>query len=127
MKLISNSHGRFYRIFCLVFALHFLNVSIDSRDPYPDHIPEDLSLNDIETITEFIAEVVLGWENAFREHEDDDRDDHEATDFYKFYVSKSAETIAGNMARSQSDAFASKRSGNALGPQKDIHSPPPRG
>lgn len=127
MKLISSSYVRFYRIFCLLFALHFLNLSIDSKDPHPDSIPEDLSFNDIESVTEFIAEVVFGWHDAFQEHDEDDSDDYETIDFYKFYVSNAAGKILVNVNSNKSDAFVSTSSGNALGPQKDIHSPPPRG
>lgn len=31
MRLISSSYVRFYRILCLLFALHFRNLSIDSK------------------------------------------------------------------------------------------------
>jgi hypothetical protein len=127
MKLISRSYIRSYRIFCLLFALHFLNVSIDSKDRHPDFVPEDLSLNDIESIAEFLTEVVFGWDDAFHEHDEDDSDGHETIDFYKFYVSKTAETIAANMIGNDTDPFVLKNSGDALGPQNDIHSPPPRG
>jgi hypothetical protein len=127
MKLISSSYVRSYRIFCLLFALHFLNLSIDSKDRHPDFIPEDLSFNDIESVTEFIAEVVFGWHDAFQEHDEDDSDGHETIDFYKFYVSKTAETIATHKISNDNDSFVLKNSGDALGPQKDIHSPPPRG
>jgi hypothetical protein len=127
MKLISSTYVRSYRIFCLLFALHFLNLSIDSKDRHPDFIPEDLSFNDIESVTEFIAEVVFGWHDAFQEHDEDDTESQETTDFLKFYVTRKSETIVAHAIVKGSDKFAQKNSADALGPYKDIHSPPPRG
>ena len=75
MQLISYKYGRFYRIICLLLALHFFNFSVDPRDPNPDSIPEDLSFNEMESFTELIVENLLGWNDAFEEHDEDDNDD----------------------------------------------------
>ena len=128
MKLISSTYGRFYRIVCLLLALHFLNLSIDSRDPNPDSIPEDLTFNDIESVTEFITEIVFGWHNAFEEHDERDSDEGGALDFYKFYCSNQSVYITlHTFSQASSPGFYIKNSGNVLAPVKDIHSPPPRG
>ncbi|MBI2269928.1 MAG: hypothetical protein HYU69_06155 [Bacteroidetes bacterium] len=55
-------------------ALHIFNLSIDAPDAAPDSIPEDLSVNDIESITELILEDVLLIVNAIPESDDQDND-----------------------------------------------------
>lgn len=52
-----------------------LNISVDAADPNPEHIPEDLSINDQESIIEIIVEKVLGYEDAFKEYDDRDTED----------------------------------------------------
>lgn len=56
-------------------ALHIFNCTIDAPDLTLPNMPEDLSYNEMETITEFVAEVLLGLDNFFPEHEDGDHDD----------------------------------------------------
>lgn len=53
-----------------------LNISVDTADPNPEHIPEDLTFNDQESIIEIIVEQVLGFENAIQEYDDHDTEDH---------------------------------------------------
>ena len=55
-----------------ILALYLLNISVDTIDEHPSHIPEDLSINDQESIVEIIVEKVLGYENAIAEHDDND-------------------------------------------------------
>ncbi|GAB3537684.1 hypothetical protein GCM10027443_31140 [Pontibacter brevis] len=57
-------------------ALCFLNSSIDTLDPNPEHIPEDLSFNDQESVVELLLEKVLGFENAIVEYDDHDTEEH---------------------------------------------------
>ncbi|REG87891.1 hypothetical protein [Winogradskyella sediminis] len=57
-------------------GLYLLNISVDSADPNPEHIPEDLSFNDQESIIEIILEKVLGYEDAIKEYDDHDTEDH---------------------------------------------------
>ncbi|RAV98735.1 hypothetical protein [Pseudochryseolinea flava] len=53
---------------------------MDSKDQLPEFLPEDLSHNDIESISEFVSEVMFGAENTFAEHEENDGDcSHEQT------------------------------------------------
>lgn len=56
-------------------ALHILNCSIDTPDAQPDSIPENLSYNDIESISELVLEQMLGFENAIAEHDEHDTED----------------------------------------------------
>lgn len=50
----------------------FINTSVDPVDPYGDSIPENLSLNEMETILEIVAEQILKIENCFEEKDEDD-------------------------------------------------------
>ncbi len=53
-------------------GLYLLNISVDSSDQNLNSIPEDLSINDQESIIEIIIEKVLGFENAIEEYDDHD-------------------------------------------------------
>lgn len=56
-------------------ALNFFNLSIDTKDINPEFIPENLSINDQESLLEVIAEQILGIENAFQEFDEPDQND----------------------------------------------------
>jgi hypothetical protein len=71
----------FNRLIWLFFALFIFNFSIDVPDTDIDSVSEDLAYNDIESISEFVLESVLGFENIIPEHDEDDSD--EKRDFYK--------------------------------------------
>jgi len=66
-----------HKFFAYLLALYLFNYSIDGKDAQPDHIPEDLTHNDIESILEFTLESVLGIEDAMKEH--DEHDDHDGS------------------------------------------------
>lgn len=66
----------FIKVFWGLMGLYILNISVDPADPNPDHIPEDLSFNDQESIVEIIVEKIMGFENAFEEYDDHDSEDH---------------------------------------------------
>ncbi|PKA99478.1 hypothetical protein B0O79_3190 [Flavobacteriaceae bacterium MAR_2009_75] len=66
----------FTKILWGLIALHLLNISVDTADPNPQHIPEDLSFNDQESIIEIVIEKVLGYEDAIKEYDDHDTEDH---------------------------------------------------
>lgn len=57
-------------------GLYLLNISVDTADLNPNHIPEDLSINDQESIIEIIVEKTLGYEDAIKEYDDNDTEDH---------------------------------------------------
>lgn len=64
------------KFFWALLGLYFLNSSVDTPDPYPDYIPEDLTYNDQESILEFVVEKMLGFEEAFEEHDEPDSEEH---------------------------------------------------
>lgn len=73
METIRQS--RILNLVWLSFSLLIFNYSVDVPDQYTDYVAEDLSYNDIESISEFFLEVVLGIDNAVPEHDEDDSDD----------------------------------------------------
>jgi uncharacterized protein YlzI (FlbEa/FlbD family) len=66
----------FTKILWGLIGLHLLNISVDTADPNPERIPEDLSINDQESIVEIVVEKVFGYENAIKEYDDHDTEDH---------------------------------------------------
>ena len=68
-------HSRLLHLFWGAMAVFLLNLSVDAPDPGPRHLPEDLTHNDQESITEWVAEVLLGFDNCFGEFDDEDGDE----------------------------------------------------
>jgi hypothetical protein len=72
----------FFKFLWGLMGLYLLNISVDSPDHYSDSIPEDLSINDQESIIEIVIEQILGYEDAIEEYDDNDTQDHnKKTDF----------------------------------------------
>lgn len=69
-------HKGFVQIFWLFMSLYLLNISVDSPDYFSNSISEDLSFNDQESIVEIVVEQVLGYENAIKEYDDNDTEEH---------------------------------------------------
>lgn len=59
-----------------LMAVYLFNISIDPADPNPEHIPEDLSFNDQESIVEIVLEQFMGFEDAIKEYDDNDSDNN---------------------------------------------------
>jgi hypothetical protein len=87
MKLHEQEISVVNRVPCFLLAVYLFNFSIDSRDAHPDSVAEDLSINDIESVYEFLTEHVLGIENAVEEHDERDQDDGGSFEFKKFFLS----------------------------------------
>jgi hypothetical protein len=56
-------------------AFHIFNVSVDSPDAQPESVPEDLSINDMESIVEIVLEKGLNIDNAIAEYDEPDEND----------------------------------------------------
>ena len=66
----------FTKILWGLMGLYLLNISVDTADHNTEHIPEDLSINDQESIIEIVVEKILGYENAIEEYDDNDTEEH---------------------------------------------------
>lgn len=127
MHLIRNKYAGITRIICFVFALHILNMSIDPRDPQPDSVPEDLTINEIESITEFFAEVVFGIKNAFAEHDERDANDSGTLDLCKiFFITQQAAQPAEVPGRIVVTLFSIYTEAVPSQLVRDIIPPPPK-
>ncbi|MEC8831632.1 MAG: hypothetical protein VX772_04680 [Bacteroidota bacterium] len=67
-------------------GLYLLNVSVDSPDRYPDYIPENLSINDQESVIEILVEKVMGLGDVFVEYDDPDKEDHNGGSSFKIQL-----------------------------------------
>ncbi|QNF34222.1 hypothetical protein HUW51_16390 [Adhaeribacter swui] len=72
-----------FRCFWLVLACHILNLSIDAPDNRPVSAAEDLTFNDVESVTELILENCLGMHNAVAEHDEPDDQGGTGSNFKK--------------------------------------------
>jgi hypothetical protein len=112
----------------MALALHFFNHSIDSRDKHTDTIPEDLSINDIESIAELFVEIILNQPDAFIEHEERDHESSRQTDSNTFYYSN---TLIGLKDFSPNILYTHQfqivKQGETLPSTRTIISPPPQG
>ncbi len=109
-------------------GLYLLNISVDTADPHPEHIPEDLSFNDQESIVEIVVEKILGNENAIKEYDDPDTQDHSREINVKidlFALNTFCLTIKPSIAEKKKQEFPAYRFFLASGFQK-LDTPPPR-
>jgi hypothetical protein len=77
MKVIRNNFA--VKFLWMLVALHILNCSIDAPDAKPYYIPEDLSYNEVESITEYVLEHIFDLKNIVNEQEDTDENDSFST------------------------------------------------
>ena len=75
------------RLICFFLAAHMFNLSVDPQDIHSDSLPENLAINDIESFTELVAEIVFKKVDAFGEHDEKDNNDGGAFFCLKFYCS----------------------------------------
>ncbi len=57
-------------------GLYLLNLSVDTIEHAPSSLPQNMSVNDQESIVELLVEKVLGYEDAIKEVDDNDREEH---------------------------------------------------
>ncbi len=68
-------------------GLYIFNLSADTTDPESQHIAEDLTINDQESMVEVLVETILGFEDAFEEFDDPDGEDQNNKSFQKVVLS----------------------------------------
>jgi hypothetical protein len=66
-----------FKFICLALAFHIFNVSVDAPDAQPDSVPEDLTINDQESVIELVLETWLGFDNAVEEHDEPGDESHQ--------------------------------------------------
>jgi hypothetical protein len=118
----------FTKILWGLIGLYLLNISVDPADPYPKHTPEDLSFNDQESIIEIILEKVLGYEDAVKEYDDKDTEDHKEKSNTKTHLVANNTTTQSNSHRQAIEGKKRYPDHNSLladGFAK-IDSPPPK-
>lgn len=121
----STKYGRLTRFLCLLLALHFFNLSIDPPDPQPDNVPEDLSINEVESILELIVETWFGWEDAFEEHDDNDSK-RCILDFSGVYFTRHDHMLADDVLHATAiDEFTISDDRKVCSMSREINSPPP--
>ncbi|WP_146624529.1 hypothetical protein [Larkinella arboricola] len=121
------------RLVCLLMSLHVLNLSIDSPDQYGSTLQrlnrvEDLSVNDIESYTEFFLEVCFGIDNAIPEHDepDDDSDLLKLKQDYFFFSNAFMFSPALPLVHRELARFSHGQTARAPMHVLDIPSPPPQ-
>jgi hypothetical protein len=126
MSALRNTYGALTRIIWLLLAVHFFNLSIDSRDREPDFAKEDLSINDIESISEYLTEIVFGFDDIFAEH--DEADGHgESIDFNKIlFSSQGLYAVMSVNYKTISLKYFIQNTGNFSIRAREITSPPPK-
>ncbi|MBU2018303.1 MAG: hypothetical protein KJ941_01545 [Bacteroidetes bacterium] len=73
--LIQIRNCVFTKILWGLLGLFLLNISVDTTDYNRNNTPEDLSINNQESIIEMVVEQVLGYVDAFKEFDDQDPED----------------------------------------------------
>lgn len=109
-------------------GFYLLNISVDTSDPQPDHIPEDLTINDQESIVEIIVEQILGYEDAIKEYDDNDTEDHNKKTTIKIDLISlyTADCLSNELSmETQSNRFPEFDSYLLNGFQQ-LHTPPPK-
>ena len=59
-----------YRLFWVLIVINLINLSIDPPDLRPFWEPEDLTVNEMESIIEVVLEIFLGIDDAISEHDE---------------------------------------------------------
>ena len=127
MHKIRNTYATLSKAICFLFAVHIFNLSVDPRDIKPACIPEDLTINDIESLVEFFAEEVFDFKNAFAEHDEADDDAGNTVDFNKIYfcLHDSGRMPQRNVTPAAKEYFIDAVRGLSF-QTIEISSPPPR-
>ncbi len=85
----------FSRLFCLLMTLYVLNFSVDPPDGYVRQTiyceeKEDLRINEMESIGEWVLERLLGIKNAVPEHDETSDESSQVTKAFVNWVAPSA-------------------------------------
>lgn len=125
---VRQSISALHRVVSFILAAIIFNFSIDSQDPQPDSVAEDLSFNDIESIYEFVVESLLGFDNAVAEHDEHDQEDGGSFDFEKFDFACEEPLVSVTRSFTEIQKFTPVDFCENLHTQfYTVNSPPPKG
>jgi hypothetical protein len=127
IKAIRNN--KIIPFFWCLLGIYFLNISVDATDNLYFDKPEDLTVNNQESIIEIVVEKVLGYENAISEQDDNDNSQNSIfkklkSIEYTFHLEET--TLFINPALSYKKTPFNYYFKNILNPFLEINSPPPK-
>lgn len=114
------------RFVCVMLALHFFNFSIDPIDKHADSIPEDLSINDIESVSELVVEVVFSAGDIFAEHDEPDSDEGGSLRVCKLFLTDMRLVIVNQQPIEFSLQFSVAPGERIVSRATNVVSPPPK-
>ena len=116
------------RIFWGLIALYMLNICVDSPDLFPNQ-PENLNINDQESVIELVVEQVLDLGDVIPEYDDNDTEEHTSintsVNLDHFIVDKASIAFQQNFSllKNQNTLFALA---NFCTLSLEVDAPPPR-
>ena len=116
------------RIFWGLIALYMLNICVDSPDLFPNQ-PENLNINDQESVIELVVEQVLDLGDVIPEYDDNDTEEHTSSktsvNLDHFIVDKASIAFQQNFSllKNQNTLFALA---NFCTLSLEVDAPPPR-
>ena len=116
------------RIFWGLIALYMLNICVDSPDLFPNQ-PENLNINDQESVIELVVEQVLDLGDVIPEYDDNDTEEHTSSktsvNLDHFIVDKSSIALQQDFSlqKKQNTLFALANFRNLC---LEVDAPPPK-
>ena len=116
------------RIFWGLSALYMLNICVDSPDLFPNQ-PENLNINDQESVIELVVEQVLDLGDVIPEYDDNDTEEHTSSktsvNLDHFIVDKSSIAFQQDFSlqKKQNTLFALANFRNLC---LEVDAPPPK-
>lgn len=117
--------GGFLHYFWMVMAFYILNCSVDTPDWNRNSVPENLLINDQESLVEIVTEKLLGFENAIPESDDADCDESSVKKNFSLDTFTLAIVLEMPKTTVFHKEFSHIYSERFLDVSKPQHSPPP--
>ena len=117
-----------YRLIAFVIALQILNMSIDSPSAQmPSNTANGDNFNYIDTYVEFVAEVVLKYENAIPETKNRQQKEWQLQKQFELVFQKIEPITVSFCPENRQTSFVSYSDKYAFQFIKEINPPPPKG
>lgn len=125
--VLDHFRNKIYHFFALVVALQILNMSIDSPSAQmPANAPNADNFNYIDTYVEFVAEVVLKYENAIPETKNRQQKEWQLQKQFELVFQKLEPITVAFYPEKIKTYFASYSDKYAFQFIKEINPPPPK-